>query len=467
MKRKNLLKVGLLAAGLLMGSNVWADDYYTTSTADGVNTTTMYFNLFSGTVGRTNSVATTLTSDEITTSQNQKVYPVKDYSAFKMFNYIAMADKYGIRHGSSTTITTTSTSDGIFCAAKNTYYVSIINLHVGDKVTITASNGVTVRSGNATYDVDGTATNTTTGEGDAVTYANANVGELTITSGTQLDLQMGRDTQNNLSIGSIKIVSKYDAVTTPSMEQTAAGTISTIRITAGVSNNTSATVTTYYTTDGTTPSASNYEGSFTTATHDVNITSNKTIKAVSVTSGEYGGSSFVVSGDYTAEEATLNAPVISQTAMTLSGGAYHRTYSFISDQSGVAGYDSQALTYSYTLDGGEAVEATSVIATTSGKLVVTVSATGFKSNSTEIDIDGAGYIKTYTFNATTDITKNDGAETVANSSTINGTGCNYYNLAQCTYSTRRSIAFTGFAFAWAITNNIPYSLAARTGSGSK
>ena len=459
------MKSLLVAAGLFVGASAWAEDYYTIATVDGVNTTTMNFNVYSGTVARTQSVPTTLGSTEITTSQSQKVYPVNDYSDFKMFNYIAMASNYGIRRGSSATPGSTSTSDGIFCAAKSTYYVSITNLHVGDRVRVTCSDGITVRSGNATYDKEGVATNTTSIVDESEVYANANVGELTIVSGSQLDLQMGRDAKSNLSIGSITIVSNYDAVSTPTLEQTAAGTTSTILITAGVSNNSGATVTTYYTTDGSTPSAENYEGSFTGASKSIDITSNKTIKAVSTTSGTYGGSSYVISGDFTAEEATLNAPSISLTGFALSSGIYHPVYSFVSDQSDVPGYTDQTLTYSYTLAGGESVESERCTATSKGKLVVTVAATGFKSNSAEIEISTVDFLKTYSFDAST-VTVADGTGTVANDATVNGAGCHFYDLSGCTYDIRNDFELvSGFSFAWKITANQPCGFYTRTGSG--
>ena len=463
MKRKLLQvrKMLLVAAGLLVGMSSWAEDYSTSSTEDGVITTNFYFNLYAGKVNRTESIPMTLSTFEQTTADNQKVYAVNDFSDFLFYNYLATADAYLIRRASSSTPTITSTSDGIFCISKNTYYVSIVNLHVGDKITILSSggaDGVTLRSTNATYDVEGEATTVTVG-------TQANIGELTITSGTQLDLQMGRSAANNHHIGAIQIVSKYDALTNPTLEQTAAGATTTIKISAGKCNNTNSTVTTYYTTDGTEPSAENYAGSFTDSEKSIDITSATTIKAISVTAGEFGGSSYVVSGDFVAEEATLNAPQIALTGFTLSNGVYNPVYTFSSDQTDIPGYTTQKLTYTYSINSTENTGNT-YTAQETGTLTVTVSATGFKPSSSSVEIACANYYKTYVFDSTTDITKNEGATTANTMSNIDNTGCDYYALEDCTYKIRNDIKINGFRFAWAITNKKPYSLYTRAGAGS-
>ena len=445
------MKVMLVAALMGAGASAWATDYYSTSTTDGVTTTEMYFNQYIvAAVDRTKSQAFVLSSNSATTTDSKTVYAVNDITGTNnlyMFNYIAMADAYVMRRAStSSSVTTTSTYDGIYTVSTQ-QYISIINLHAGDKVTVYHSGAVYFRSTNVTTSVSA---------GDAMTSGT----EYTIASGTQLDLYHYIKSKNHY-IGCIKIVSNYDAVSDPVLTQTAAGSTSTIQITAGKCTNSGSTVTTYYTTDGTTPSAENNEGSFTTSTYDVNITSDKTIKAISVTSGTYGGSSYVVSGDFTTEEATLAAPTATVTGFTKSGDYYYPIYTFSSDQSGTIGYDDEELTYTYSFNSADPVTATTYQATaTAGTLRVTVSADGFQSNYTDVVIAGTQYVSTYYFDGSKIY---DHATTGSSDYSVNGAGCHHYTLTG-TYI--NGLTVSGLYHAWAITNNVSSGLSGRTGSGS-
>lgn len=449
--KKKLLRTLLVAAMLVVGANAWATDYYSTSTTDGVTTTEMHFNQYIyDAVDRTKTQAFVLSSNSFTTSDNKTVYAVNDIIGNRnlyMFNYIAMAGAYDMRHGSSKAIGAYDTGgDGIYTVSTD-MYISIINLHPGDKVTVWHSGSVTFRSTNVSE---------TVAVGDALTSGT----EYTISDGSQLDIRHYKKNTNSY-IGVIKVVSNYDAVSDPTLTQTAAGTTSTIRITSGKSTSGS-TVTTYYTTDGTEPSATNYTGSFTTQTHDVDITSATTIKAISITSGTYGGSSFVVSGDFTAEQATLAAPVATITGFSQSGDYFYPIYTFSSDQSATTGYNNEELTYKYSFNGGEETTGTSYTGTsTSGTLTVTVSADGFQSSSTEVPITGMQYVSTYYMpiydNGKTIYKEPLGYDT-NQSTTINGVGCSFRSLGGVVFN---GLTVSNMNHAWASTNSYSHSIYTR------
>ena len=167
-----------------------------------------------------------------------------------------------------------------------------------------------------------------------------------------------------------------------------AGANRTVTITGGTSSK-SNTVTTYYTIDGTDPSALNNEGSFTTSTKDVTITSNCTVKAITISSTAV--ESNIVNKAVTVGKLTLNAPTITMTALTENTGVYNPTYSFASDQSDILGTPTATITYS--LNSGAATAGTSYTATTAGTLTVTASAEGYTSAQSEVTVK-AGFILT-------------------------------------------------------------------------
>ena len=232
----------------------------------------------------------------------------------------------------------------------------------------------------------------------------------------------------------------------------------TITITNGESSDDN-TVTTYYTTDGTEPTSSNYAGSFTTASKEVTITSSCTVKAIAVSST--GVTSFIVSRNITAGKLTLNAPTVIPSSFALSGSVYWATYTFSSDQSSLD-YTPGDLTYTYSFNGGDATEASSYAATGTGTLRVTVSTDDYTSSYTDIDV--TSYTSTYYLNIYKSI-----AEPLGNgggggsSTTINGTGCDYNTLAAAVLN---GLTITGdMDHAWAKTDNYSHSIYKR-GNGT-
>lgn len=84
-----------------------------------------------------------------------------------------------------------------------------------------------------------------------------------------------------------------------------------ITITAGVCNINGATVTTYYTTDGTDPATSETRASFTESSKEITISANTTIKAISISSTDISGAVASEEFTYTAPAKTSIAPQIS------------------------------------------------------------------------------------------------------------------------------------------------------------
>ena len=235
-----------------------------------------------------------------------------------------------------------------------------------------------------------------------------------------------------------------------------AGANRTITITAGESSEDNpVTVTTYYTIDGTDPSSSNYEGSFTTASKEVTITSDCTVKAITISSTDVESS--IASRAVTVGMLTLNAPTIWISNLVVNGGVYNATYSFASDQSDLLG--SPIATLSYAFAGGSSTAGTSYTPTTAGQLIVTASAEGYTSNSTTIDITLPNYKQTYFADFST-LVKGDASG--FSSYNINNTGCDFYTYT----NTFDELTLSSLSLAWAITNAYVVGLHARGGAGT-
>lgn len=233
-----------------------------------------------------------------------------------------------------------------------------------------------------------------------------------------------------------------------------AGANRTITITAGESSEDNP-VTTYYTIDGTDPSSSNYEGSFTTASKEVTITSDCTVKAITISSTDVESS--IASRAVTVGMLTLNAPTIWISNLVANGGVYNATYSFASDQSDLLG--SPTATLSYAFAGGSSTAGTSYTPTTAGQLIVTASAEGYTSNSTTIDITLPNYKQTYFADFSTLVKGDKSGYTSYN---INNTGCDFYTYT----NTFDELTLSGLSLAWAITNAYVVGLHARGGAGT-
>lgn len=169
-----------------------------------------------------------------------------------------------------------------------------------------------------------------------------------ITKITGFGGQVGRGS-GKLNFDNLDIYEYVDAeiVTVPTISDPVyAGANRTVTVIAGVSSKSNA-VTTYYTVNGSAPSALNYEGKFTTASEDVTITSSCTVKAISIS--ETSVESSVSSRSVTAGKLTLNAPTFEKTSY--SAGKYD--VAIYSSQSSLE-FPPASATIKYSIDGGDA-----------------------------------------------------------------------------------------------------------------
>ena len=440
MKKFYLLTKTLLVAALLMvgATNAWAG----VSTYD-------FQNYCKGLATKATIALTT--GSGAGKVNNTNVYVVNDVSD-ATYGDFDFDGKFAIQN---TDITfrrgggTQGTADGNagLQNTNNARYFAVLNLTVGDQIVFTTTEGaLKFVTTNVTYDNSGTPT--APAQWDAVTSGTT----YTVTTAGTLGLQL----QKLGIINSIVITSSSETVSAPTIAMTAAsGTSRTVSITSGTSDEGNE-VTTYYTTNGDTPTSSStvYSEPF------VLSDGNYTVKAITISTTPTSSDVTSLAVDATAP-ASLNAPVINLTAFNANGGVFNPNYSFTSNQGSVVGAPTATLSYSF--NGGAATEGTSYTATTTGTLRVTASAAGYASAYTDLEVTCAEFLKTYVFDATSDITINDGAPTTYTNYTINGKGCDLYALSNCTFSTGKSISFDGnMQFAWAKTANEAYCLFART-----
>ena len=319
MKKKllNSMRVLLAAAGLCVGASAWAD---TTITYDFQAYAKVKCPSFR------DNVSLTLGTTEATKNNGTSVYLVKDLADFSFGGNFAFQDtKFCFRNGSSKN---NDANKGITTAGNDRYF-SIMNLLKGDKVIITCNEGVVLFvSTNATYDNSGTATAVT--KWLAVTSDK----EYTMSEDGPLHLQFkGKDNSSATLLKVQIITSRTETMTSgPSISDVANGEARTVTITNGVSSLNS-NVTTYYTTDGNTPTASStkYTGSF-------DVTETCTVKAITISNSSAAAGSSVTS--YLVNMESIETP----TAAITGVNGTKRTITFSCATAGT--------TLSYSTDGG-------------------------------------------------------------------------------------------------------------------
>jgi len=150
-----------------------------------------------------------------------------------------------------------------------------------------------------------------------------------------------------------------EVVSDPSIGAPAyAGANRTVAITPGASTDNDATVTTYYTLDGTTPTSSS-----SVYTSALTITKDCTIKAITISSN--GVASGVDTKGVTVGKLTLNAPVVTMTGYSSN----NYTISVTSDQSNLE-FAPESPVIKYTIDGGAAQTYSSAVAVAEGSTLV-------------------------------------------------------------------------------------------------
>lgn len=472
MKQFTFLKPLLMAAVMLLGGAnfVWADEVEITETYD--------FGAFITANGAAPSL-TTLGDDILQTGASEKVGTVKvidnltnggqtlnlngrfavDYpsNAGSQIRFMWRSSGNAYQHGLAGNWNSKGTADPQGAAR-----FSVLNLKAGDKITFTYAKQA------------GKAADPYTCRADMMSAGGSSVAvDAALTSGTQytvaadcnIDLYF---TNNNFAISKIVIVTTgTETVSTPSIAVTGCDAKARkVTITAGVSD-AGNDVTTYYTTDGSTPTTSS--ASFTTSSQEITVGESATVEST-VTVKAFSVSSLTTESSKASQDVTvgvlvqLAAPDINLSSFSASGLVYNPTYTFTSNQSGVLGNPS--VTYSYSFASGASTAGISYTAMASGSITVTVSAEGYSSNSTVQSIVGGNFAKTYSFDAINDVTVDTSTGDWGNATGVNGAQWTFTDLSNCTYTLRADISLNNFKYARATTAQTKQGLYTRIGAGS-
>ena len=458
MKKLLLLTKTLLAAALLcVGQNAWA----------AVEITETYdFKTFT----QSSQPSITKTGDAITqTGESEKkgsVYLITSPTGLDLKNRFALditENSYQIRfmwrtHATYAYQQGLSAGWNTKASTINTeIHLSVLDLKAGDKITFTYST-----KNNTDEQKPRTCKNGfLTGVANDVALTSGT--EYTVATDGNLDLYLSN---NNFAINTVVIkTTGTETVSEPSFAITGAyNKTRKVTITAGTSD-AGNDVTTYYTTDGSTPTT--LSASFTTASQEITVgesaesESTVTVKAYSVSSAS--AESTVSSQNITVGTIIkLAQPSITLTNMGLDGGKYYKQYTFAGNSAGT--YGTPVITVAGTL-GGEAV-ANPCTASTAGTISVVASADGYAdSDAATLDVDGAAFLLARAYDFTQDSYR-DGLSVEGNNITITSAGVQVYRIYDVNHVEGLTLSNTNFGITKAQNSDTRKGLAPRWGAGN-
>jgi hypothetical protein len=362
----------LVAAGLLLGSaNAWAADT-SGKVIDGSTVTETFdfsgwglINLNSKTAATIGKASETADHTIGATAVYEVTNPVGTATSatLELYNRFAMSNP-GTDRANYQVLFYNSDSKGkraYFGGTAKSGYLSILDLPENAEITFEVEGTITFQSSNVKVK-----------NSDAVTP-----GTTTITGGTTYVVTTAGDVDFSHTTwsGFKKVVITYEVdeelVSVPTIAVAYNGANRTVTITSGTSSK-SNPVTTYYTTDGSTPTSSSSVYS-----SALDISSNCTVKAVTIS--DKGTSSDPASEEVTVGKLTLNAPTFTKTAY--SEGNY--TVTIANDQSSLE-YVPASTTIKYRVGttGDFAEYSTGVSVPEGSTLYAYVEATNYTNSST-------------------------------------------------------------------------------------
>lgn len=463
MLKQLLTKTLLAAAGLCVGASAWADveitetyDFGSFITANGTANLTISGDAInqSGTSAKVGSVKVinNLTAGGNTLDLNGRFAVDYQYNAGSQIRFMWRSSSNAYQHGLAGQWNGNGKAD-----AQGAARFSVLNLKAGDKITFTYAK----QSGRAADPYTCSASQLTGFAADAALTSNT---QYTVAADGNLDLYF---TNNNFAISKIVIVTTgTETVSEPTVAITGAyNKTRKVTITAG-SSDAGNDVTTYYTTDGNTPTTSS--NSFTTASQEITIgegaesESTVTVKAISISSSK--ASSEAVSSAITVGTIIkLAQPTITLTNMALDEGKYYKQYTFAGNSEGT--YGSPAITVTGSL-GSETV-ANPYTASVAGTISVVASADGYAdSDAATLDVDGSAFQLARAYDFTQDSYR-DGLNIEGNNITITGAGVQVYRITEASHIDGLTLSpANSFGFTKAVNSDTRKGLAPRWANGS-
>lgn len=407
-----------------------------------------------------NSVATSVTMYTITDPTLNG--EVRDFSRFAVSDFKDTSKTpigfYATNGGLRTVGNGSNSSDRKW----GPFVFSVLNLYEGDQVTIQVN-----------------ATRTT--KLFTVRSSNAKKGDVAVAAGTNFASYNGTETYTMTADGhfdiscpdgcyvvSVTIVTEHgsETIETPDADITGANLgARTITLTGHKTNADNATVT-YYTIDGSTPTASStlYSAPFSvSSTDDTDEDGTVVVKAITYKNGDLSTASEVKTLNVAVGQTIkLATPNIVFKDMVLSGGKYYKQYVF--EQVATGTYGSPVITLTATL-GGENISSP-YNATTAGTISVVASADGYaNSDAATLVVDGTSFILSRSYDFTQDSYR-EGLSTEGSNITITGAGVQVYRIYNTTHIDGLTLSNTNFGITKAANSDTRKGLAPRWGAGN-